>query len=76
MMGIEDRPMWLRPHDSEKDDGVEKRRSEHVFTTLKTASDRQQEYSTGLFYGAIAGIVAGALVTLVVIWCVTLVYLD
>jgi hypothetical protein len=76
MIGIEHRPLWLRPHDSDNENEVEKRRSEHVFTTLKTASDRRQEYSTGLFYGVIAGIVIGALATLVVIWCVALVYLD
>jgi hypothetical protein len=75
MVGIEDRPLWLRPHDAEKENEVEKRRTEHVFETLKTSSELREEYSLGLFYGIIAGIVTGTLVTLIVIWCVALVYL-
>jgi hypothetical protein len=75
MVGTDDRPLWLRPHSLEQATEVERRRTEHVFTTLGTASDREQEYSKGLLYGIVAGIVTGAVLTLIVIWCVALVYL-
>jgi hypothetical protein len=75
MAGIEDRAPWLRPYDARKDNEVEKNRAEHVFTNLKTESDLREQYSAGLFYGIIAGIAVGAVVTLIVIWCVALVYL-
>jgi hypothetical protein len=73
MVGRDDRPLWLRPHEAENE--VERQQAEHVFATLRTASDSHEQYSQGLFYGVIAGIVTGTLITLVVIWCVALVYM-